>query len=134
MSPKPLPDLPAPVPARQCCAPLGQAPLTSSEADELAWRLKALADGNRLRLLSLLLSGDGPGLRTRDLVDPLGLTQPTVTHHLRQLVAAGLVTAERRSSESWYAADRGTLQDLGSLLLPDAAGAAPESEHDDLRA
>lgn len=118
--PKPLPDLAPAIPARQCCAPLGTTPLRPEEADDLAGRLRALADPHRLRLLSLLLASETGELRTRDLVAPLGLAQPTVSHHLRQLVAAGVATAQRRGSESWYAADRCALVDLGSLLQPDA--------------
>ena len=117
--PKPLPDLAPAIPARHCCAPLGTTLLRPEEADDLAGRLRALADPHRLRLLSLLLASEARELRTRDLVEPLGLTQPTVSHHLRQLVGAGVVTAERRGAESWYAVDRGSLVDLGSLLQPD---------------
>ena len=118
VSPRPLPSLPATTPARECCAPLGAAPLGAEEAARLASRLKALADGPRLRMLSLILASERDELRTRDLLEPLGLSQPTISHHLRQLVAAGVVTAERRGSESWYSADRGSLVDLGALLQP----------------
>src|SRR4051794_13783360 len=81
----PLPVLQKVPTAVECCAPLAQSPLSSQEAHELASRFKALADPARLRLLSLLLDSNGQEACTCDLTEPLGLSQPTVTHHLKRL-------------------------------------------------
>ena len=82
--------------AAACCAPLAQAPLSAAQAEELAGRLKALADPTRLRLLSLMLASPGLEACTCDLTEPLGVSQPTITHHLRTLAKAGLVVPDRR--------------------------------------
>lgn len=115
--PTPLPLL-QPVPsAGQCCAPLTTAPLSIEQADELAVRLKALADPARLRLLSLMLASPDGEACTCDLTEPLGLTQPTVTHHLRKLAGAGLVVADRRVGNfTYYRVVRAALGDLAGLL------------------
>lgn len=107
--------------AAACCAPLGEAPLTQDEAEEMARRLKALADPARLRLLSLLLAAPEGELCTCDLTEPLGLSQPTVSHHLKKLAETGLVTAERRGVWTWYRADTAALAAAGRILLPVAS-------------
>src|SRR4051794_2117917 len=78
-----------------CCAPLST-PLTGADATLLASRLKALADPNRLRLVSLVLAAGDEGACVCDLTAPVGLAQPTVSHHLKVLHDAGLVTREQR--------------------------------------
>ena len=99
-----------------CCAPLSKAPLTADDAALLAHRLKALADPARLRLLSLILAcGDGGGC-VCDLTEPVGLSQPTVSHHLKVLAEAGLVTREQRGVWAYYRADRAALADLSGAL------------------
>ncbi len=120
--PKPLPLI-EPVPtAAACCAPLTDAPLSPEQAAELAARLKALAEPTRLRLLSLILASPGLEACTCDLTEPLGLTQPTVTHHLRKLAAAGLVVAERRvGSFTYYRVVPDALAGLAGILAPVAA-------------
>lgn len=113
--PKPLPVLDPQTAA--CCAPLTTAPLSAEEADQLASRLKALADPTRLRLLSLMLASPDREACTCDLTEPLGLTQPTVTHHLRKLAAAGLVVADRRVGNfTYYRADTVALSEVAGLL------------------
>lgn len=100
--PKPLPvTLPLPE-AEVCCSPLVDAPLTVEESVELAGRLKALADPTRIRMLSILLSSRDREACTCDLTEPLGLSQPTVTHHLKKLAAAGLVVPDRRVGSFTY--------------------------------
>ena len=103
-----------------CCAPLVQAPLSAEQAHELAARLKAIADPGRLRLLSLLLASPGQEACTCDLTEPLGLSQPTVSHHLRKLLEAGLVTAERRGVWTFYRASAQQLSTLAAALAPAA--------------
>jgi len=80
--------------------------------------MKALADPSRLRLLSILLANEDQQACTCDLTGPLGLGQPTVTHHLRKLQEAGLVTAERRGVWTYYRLVPGALAALAAVLSP----------------
>src|SRR6187200_2732326 len=88
-------------PATESCDPLATSALDADGAEALAHRLKAIADPARLRVLSMLLTAEGGEACTCDLVDALGLTQPTVTHHMQRLAAVGLVEGERRSRRTW---------------------------------
>jgi ArsR family transcriptional regulator len=83
-----------------CCAPLTAAPLDEAEAAELAKVFAALADPVRLRLLSLVAAGDE--VCSCELEGPLGKSQPTVSHHTRALVDAGLLTGEKRGRWMWW--------------------------------
>lgn len=86
-----------------CCAPLGTgAGLGEAEAISLAVRLKALADPTRLRLLGYILDQDPQEACTCDLAPVVGLSDPTVSHHLKKLEAAGLVAKERRGMSVYY--------------------------------
>ncbi|MEW1959588.1 metalloregulator ArsR/SmtB family transcription factor [Kineococcus sp. NPDC059986] len=85
-----------------CCAPLVRAPLTAEAATTLARTMKALADPARLRLLSLVAAHEGGEACVCDLTEPLGLSQPTVSHHLKVLVDAGLLTREKRGVWAYY--------------------------------
>lgn len=109
--PKPLPLLTPSATADACCAPLAASPLSAADARLLATRLKALADPARLRLLSMLMASDAGEMCTCDVTNPLGLSQPTVSHHLKVLASAGLVVGERRGTWTWY------------RVLPDALAA-----------
>lgn len=121
--PKPLPLI-EPLPsAAACCAPLTDAPLSAEQAEELAVRLKAIADPTRLRLLSMMLASPGLEACTCDLTEPLGLTQPTVTHHLRTLAKAGLIVPERRVGNfTYYRVVADALSGLAGVLAPVTAG------------
>jgi ArsR family transcriptional regulator len=120
--PKPLPLLDPVATAATCCSPLSQAPLSAGDAQQLATRLKALADPARLRLLSLLLAGDGQEACTCELTEPLGLSQPTVSHHLKKLAEAGLITGDRRGVWTYYRVVPDALSALAQVLLtPQAA-------------
>jgi ArsR family transcriptional regulator len=120
--PKPLPLLDPVNTAAACCAPLSQAPLSASDAQQIATRLKALADPARLRLLSLLLASDGQQACTCELTQPLGLSQPTVSHHLKRLAEAGIITGERRGVWTHYSVVPDALRALAHVLLtPQAA-------------
>ena len=104
-----------------CCTPLAQAPLSMDQAQDLAGRLKAVADPARLRLLSLLLASDDLEACTCDLTEPLGLSQPTVSHHLKRLLEAGLVTAERRGVWTHYRVVPESLASVAAVLSPRVA-------------
>jgi ArsR family transcriptional regulator len=76
-----------------CCQPLSAAPLAEADAAELARVFAALADPVRLRLLSLV--ADGGEVCSCDLEEPLGKSQPTISHHTKALAEAGLLTGEK---------------------------------------
>lgn len=116
--PKPLPVVDADAPV--CCQPIADAPLSADEATDLARRLKALADPQRLRLLSLLMAAPGGEACTCDLTDTLDLSQPTVSHHLKKLHEVGLVSGERRGVWTYYRAEPDALQALTAVLVPSA--------------
>jgi ArsR family transcriptional regulator len=84
----------------ECCAPVLEEPLGPEEAERLAGWMKVLADPARLRLLSLIAAA-GEACAC-DLVEPIGVAQPTVSHHLKVLTEAGLVERERRGRWAFY--------------------------------
>jgi ArsR family transcriptional regulator len=85
-----------------CCPPLLSAPLAEDDAEILAAALQALADPARLRLLSLIASCPDAEACGCDLTAPVGLSQPTVSHHLKVLHEAGLLDRERRGKWVFY--------------------------------
>jgi ArsR family transcriptional regulator len=99
-----------------CCAPLTREPLSAGAAVELARTLKAIADPARLRLLSMVAAHDGGEACVCDLTEPLGLSQPTVSHHLKVLVEAGLLTREKRGVWAYFSLVPGALDSLGAVL------------------
>lgn len=99
-----------------CCTPLSAAPLDRDTAERLAGLLKAVADPTRLQLMSLVLAAGEGEACVCDLTAPLGLTQPTVSHHLKVLVDAGLLTRERRGTWAYYALVKERLEDIRTLL------------------
>lgn len=101
-----------------CCSPVLQAELRPEEALVLAGALKVLADPARLRLLSLIRSAEGGRATTGALAERLGLTQPTVTHHLGALFDAGFVERERDGRQTWYWVNAAALQTIQQLLDP----------------
>jgi ArsR family transcriptional regulator len=117
MSPaRELPVLTLPTVDAACFSPLQAAPLAEAEAVELARRFAALSDPVRLRLLSLLATAEDGAVCACDLVEPVGKSQPTVSHHLRILREAGLVTSEKRGTNVWYAAVPAALESLRDAL------------------
>ena len=99
-----------------CCAPLLREPLTPAQATGLARTLKALADPTRLRLVSMVAAHEGGEACVCDLTEPLGLTQPTVSHHLKILVDAGIFTRDKRGVWAYYALVPSALDALSSVL------------------
>jgi ArsR family transcriptional regulator len=99
-----------------CCAPLVREPLSAAAATDLARTLKAIADPARLRLLSMVGAHDGGEACVCDLTEPLGLTQPTVSHHLKVLVDAGLLSRDKRGVWAYYALVPGALDTLAAVL------------------
>jgi len=99
-----------------CCAPLATAVLGEADANVLAERFAALADPVRLRLVSLLANAEAGAVCACDLVEPVGKSQPTVSHHLKVLTQAGLLTSERRGRNIWYAVVPAALESLRDAL------------------
>jgi len=80
------------------------APLSEARAQQLAADLAAVADPVRLRLLSMLISAEAGEVCVCEMVEPIGRSQPTVSHHLKILVEAGLIAGEKRGRWVWYRA------------------------------
>lgn len=99
-----------------CSAPLTRAPLRADEARDLATMFKALADPARLRLLSLIAAHRGGEACVCDLTEPVDLSQPTVSHHLKILIDAGLLTREKRGRWAYYSVVPQALDTLGEAL------------------
>jgi ArsR family transcriptional regulator, arsenate/arsenite/antimonite-responsive transcriptional repressor len=99
-----------------CCPTgLGQ-PIDQRSARELAELLKAVADPARLRILAFLRSQPGCAACVADITDAVGLSQPTVSHHLARLAAAGIVEPQKQGYWTWYSLKRTRLAELGSVL------------------
>jgi ArsR family transcriptional regulator len=96
-----------PIVTTGCCSPLSGEVLSADQAEVLAASLKAIADPTRLRLISLVAAYEGGEACVCDLIEPIGLSQPTVSHHLRLLVEAGVMAREQRGK--WAA--RGARRD-----------------------
>ncbi|GAB7191692.1 hypothetical protein NUM3379_24000 [Kineococcus sp. NUM-3379] len=110
------PTLEPAAPAVACCAPLTGAPLSAEAAVVLARTLKAVADPARLRLLSLIAAHEGGEACVCDLTEPLGLSQPTVSHHLKVLTEAGLLTREKRGTWAYFTVVPAALNALAAVL------------------
>jgi ArsR family transcriptional regulator, arsenate/arsenite/antimonite-responsive transcriptional repressor len=107
--------------ADACCAPLLREPITASQAADLARLLKALADPTRLRLVSMVAAREGGEACVCDLTAPLGLTQPTISHHLKILVETGIFTRDKRGVWAYYSLVPSALSALSAVLQPTAA-------------
>lgn len=118
MSPGRAPLPLAEVAAASCCAPVAGGALDAEEAQHLARMFKALGDPTRVRLLSMIAAHPEREACICDLVDPVGLSQPTVSHHMKQLVDAGLVEREQRGRWAFYRLVEGTLGSLSDALRP----------------
>jgi ArsR family transcriptional regulator, arsenate/arsenite/antimonite-responsive transcriptional repressor len=104
------------LPLVQCCAPLAEPGLTEDEARELERVFKALADRHRVKILNRLMRAGGDAVCACDLEDLLGLKQPTVSYHLKQLVDAGILDREKRGTYAYYSVTAGALERIGALL------------------
>jgi len=101
-----------------CCSPVTGGTLEVEEAEHLARMFKALGDPTRVRLLSLIAARPDREACICDLTEPVGLSQPTVSHHMKQLVEAGLVVREQRGRWAFYRVVDDTLRALSSALRP----------------
>jgi len=98
----------------QCC--VFDAELNEAEAADLSIVLKALADPVRIRLVSMIASSPEGEICACDLPEALGRSQPTVSHHLSQLVDAGLLEREQRGRWAWFRVDRDRFGQICSVL------------------
>jgi ArsR family transcriptional regulator len=98
-----------------CCPPLDERPLGAEEAERAAKMFKALGDPVRLRLFSAVASHEGGEACVCDISD-VGVSQPTVSHHLKKLKEAGLLSSERRGTWVYYRVEPAVLAAMGQLL------------------
>jgi ArsR family transcriptional regulator len=110
----------------ECCPPILQAPLGQVESERLAAALRVLADPARLRLLSILSASPGGEACVCNLTEPLGLSQPTVSHHMRVLSEAGLVERDQRGRWAFFRLRPERLEILrGALEGPSGSVSTP---------
>jgi ArsR family transcriptional regulator, arsenate/arsenite/antimonite-responsive transcriptional repressor len=112
--PMPLAELPV----IECCTPLAGSTLSEERAAELEAVIKALADRHRLRIVNLLLRADGEAVCVCEVQPLLGLSQGTVSHHLKQLVEAGIVAREARGTYSYFSLVPGAIEAVREVFSP----------------
>lgn len=95
--------------------------MEDAAAEVLARMFKALGDPHRVKLLSLIAAADGGEACICDLIEPVGLSQPTVSHHMKQLVEAGLITREQRGRWAYFSIVPTVLRSLAVALAPPSA-------------
>jgi ArsR family transcriptional regulator len=101
--------------APAACTPLGAPSLSDDQARATAQLFKALADPHRVKILNLLATSPQP-VCVCEFTEPLGLSQPTVSHHLKKLVAAGLLDREQRGTWAYYCLNRDALPRLAGVV------------------
>src|SRR5262245_32552287 len=106
--------------ATACCAPLAAPVLDEDQAVATAELFKALADPARVRIVNVLAISDEP-VCVCELIEPLGLSQPTVSHHLRKLVDVGLLEREQRGKWAYFSLRRDAVETLA--VVADLKGA-----------
>jgi ArsR family transcriptional regulator len=106
----------ADLPVIDCCTPLAGASLSEERAAEIEVVLKALADRHRLRIVNLLLRASGEPVCVCEVQPLLGLSQGTVSHHLKQLLEAGIVRRETRGTYSYFSLVPGALDSVREVF------------------
>jgi ArsR family transcriptional regulator len=102
--------------AADCTTPLARAPLGAADADALSRSLKALADPARLKLVSIVAASADREACVCDLTEPLDLSQPTVSHHLKVLVDAGILERDKRGTWAYYRVVDGALDGIAASI------------------
>ena len=105
-----------------CCSPVTAAVLSDDSSEQLARVFRALGDPTRVKLVSLIAAAGPAGACVCDLVAPVRLSHPTVSHHLRRLVEAGLLTREQRGKWAYYRVVDAALASVSRALAPSTAG------------
>lgn len=101
-----------------CCVPRITSTISTEEAEKVARVFKALGDPTRVRLLSLIAAGDGGEACICDLTEPVGLSQGTVSHHMKLLSDAGLVRREQRGRWAYFSLDVEAIDAASAALRP----------------
>ncbi len=101
-----------------CCSPVTSGVVSDEAAETLARMFKALGDPTRVKLLSMIAAASDEGACACDMTEPVGLSQPTVSHHLTLLVDAGLVTREQRGKWAYYRVVPAVLGSLATAIGP----------------
>lgn len=109
-------SLPTTIEATTCCVPRVTARLAPEETEHIARVFKALGDPTRVRLLSLIAAGEDGEACICDLTDPVGLSQGTVSHHMKILSDAGLVTREQRGKWAYFSVETAALDTAAGAL------------------
>ncbi len=104
------------LPVIECCTPLAGASLGEERAAEMETVLKALADRHRLRIVNLLLRAGGEPVCVCEVQPLLGLSQGTVSHHLKQLLEAGLIQRQSRGTYSYFSLVPGALDSVRDVF------------------
>jgi ArsR family transcriptional regulator len=104
----------ATIEAVACCAPLAAPALSDEEADATAELFKALADPARVRIVNLIATAEEPVCACH-LYEPIGLAQPTVSHHLKKLVEVGLLEREQRGKWAYFSLKRDAVEKLAAV-------------------
>lgn len=99
------------------CAPVrGAEPLARVKAESIAEVLKAISDPTRLQILAMIAEADQQEACVCNMTEPLKVSQPTVSHHLKKLAEVGLVTRERRGTWVWYSLNKERWQQISGLF------------------
>jgi ArsR family transcriptional regulator, arsenate/arsenite/antimonite-responsive transcriptional repressor len=98
-----------------CCGPLAAPTISDEEAAATAELFRALGDSSRVKIVNVLATSDEP-MCVCELTEPLGLTQPTVSHHLKRLLDAGLVEREQRGRWAYYSLNPDAAQTLARVV------------------
>jgi ArsR family transcriptional regulator len=106
----------AELPVIDCCTPLAGSSLSDERAAELETVIKSLADRHRLRIVNMLLRAGGEPVCVCEVQPLLGLSQGTVSHHLKQLVEAGIVSRETRGTYSYFSLVPGALDSVREVF------------------
>ncbi len=97
-----------------CCAPLAAPALNEHEAAATSELFKSLADPARVRIVNVLATAGEP-VCACELYEPLGLSQPTVSHHLKKLTDAGLLEREQRGKWAYFSLRRDAVEKLAAV-------------------
>lgn len=99
-----------------CLPATGSEPLARESAEQMSELLKAVADPTRLQILAMIAASDQQEACVCNLTEPLKLTQPTISHHLKKLSEVGLISRERRGTWVWYSLDRDRWNQIAGLF------------------
>ena len=103
------------LPVIACCRPLAGPSLSTEEAEATAQLFRVLGDPARVKIVNLLATSDEP-VCVCELIEPLGLTQPTVSHHLKKLTEIGLLDREQRGKWAYFSLNAAALEQLAGLV------------------